>query len=278
MIERYDLHCHSTASDGALSPTDLVQRAHQQGVDALALTDHDTTMGLAEARACADSLGLRFINGIELSASWQNKCLHIVGLNIDPDYEPLATATHRLRVLRLERAEKMAEKLEKKRITGALEAVKKAAGEGMITRSHFADFLLSQFHVSTQQEAFDRYLGKGKPAYVATVWADMALAISWINDAGGVAVLAHPLRYQLTASWMKRLLAAFKEVGGQSIEVVTGRSNADEINKLAAYAEHFQLAGSVGSDFHNPVNPWVELGRLPPLPERIQPVWELLNS
>jgi len=277
MTEHYDLHCHSTASDGALSPTNLVQRAHQNGVTALALTDHDTTMGLAEARACADALGMRLIDGIELSTSWQNKCLHIVGLGIDPNYAPLANATHELQATRLERALKIAEKLEKKHITGAFEAVKKAAGHGMITRSHFADFLLSQFHVTTQQEAFDRYLGKGKPAFVATTWADMEIAIHWITEAGGVAVLAHPLRYKLTANWMKRLLAAFKEAGGQGIEVVTGRNNSDEIKLLADYASRFELAGSVGSDFHSPVSPWLELGRLAPLPNNIRPVWELLN-
>jgi len=177
----------------------------------------------------------------------------------------------------MERAEKIADKLEKKRIPGALDAVKKAAGEGMITRSHFADFLLSQFHVSTQQEAFDRYLGAGKSAFVATTWSDMALAINWITESGGVAVLAHPLRYNLTASWMKRLLAAFKEAGGLGIEVVTGRYNSDEIKTVAAYATRFELAGSVGSDFHNPSNQWIELGRLAPLPENIKPVWELFN-
>ncbi len=278
MTERYDLHCHSTASDGALSPSALVYRAHQQGVSVLALTDHDTTMGLSQARSCAADLGIHLINGIELSASWQNKCLHIIGLGIDPDYEPLATATAQLRTSRLERAVKIAEKLEKKRITGALVGVQKAAGDGMITRSHFADFLLSQFHVSTQQEAFDRYLGKGKSAYVSTTWAEMALAIQWISQSGGVAVLAHPLRYQLTASWMKRLLAAFKDAGGQGIEVITGRTNTDEIKILANYASSFGLAGSVGSDFHNPVNPWLELGRLAPLPETVQPVWELFDK
>ena len=278
MTEHYDLHCHSTASDGALSPSALVYRAHQQGVSVLALTDHDTTMGLSQARSCAADLGLCLINGIELSASWQNKCLHIIGLGIDPDYEPLATATAQLRTSRLERAVKIAEKLEKKRITGALVGVQKAAGDGMITRSHFANFLLSQFHVSTQQEAFDRYLGKGKPAYVSTTWAEMALAIQWITQSGGVAVLAHPLRYQLTASWMKRLLGAFKDAGGQGIEVITGRTNPDEIKLLANYASSFGLAGSVGSDFHNPVNPWLELGRLAPLPETVQPVWELFDK
>jgi predicted metal-dependent phosphoesterase TrpH len=277
MPELYDLHCHSTASDGALSPTELVQRAHQQGVTSLALTDHDTTAGLPEAQVSAKATGIKLIAGIELSTNWQDKCLHIVGLGIDPAYAPLAKATSLLQSTRLERAEKIALKLEKKRIPGALEAVKNAAGKGMITRTHFADFLMSQNHVSTQQEAFDRYLAKGKSAYVPTSWAELELAISWITEAGGVAVLAHPLRYKLTANWMKRLLTAFKDAGGQGIEVITSRINGDEIRVVADYASRFELAGSMGSDFHNAVNQWVELGRLAPLPKNIKPVWELLG-
>ena len=277
MPENYDLHCHSTASDGALSPIELVQRAYECGVTSLALTDHDTVAGLSEAQLAAVATGIRLIPGIELSSSWQNKCFHIVGLGIDPDYPPLREATCNLQSMRTERAEKIADKLEKKRIPGALEAVKKAVGEGMITRSHFADFLLSQFHVSTQQEAFDRYLGVGKAAFVPTTWSDLELAVNWITGSGGVAVLAHPLRYKLTTSWMKRLLTAFKEVGGLGIEVVTGRYNSDEIKTLADYATRFELTGSVGSDFHSPTNPWVELGRLAPLPENVKPVWELLS-
>jgi len=277
MTELYDLHCHSTASDGALSPTELVQRAYQQGVTSLALTDHDTTTGLPEARLCAAATGIKLIAGIELSTNWQNKCFHIIGLGIDPDYEPLAQATHSLQSIRLERAEKIALKLEKKHIPGALEAVKKAAGDGMITRTHFADFLLSQNHVSTQQEAFDRYLAKGKPAYVSTSWAELELAVDWITGSGGIAVLAHPLRYKLTANWMKRLLTVFKDAGGQGIEIITGRINPDEIRLVTDYATRFELAGSVGSDFHSAVNQWVELGRLAPLPKNIKPVLELLN-
>jgi predicted metal-dependent phosphoesterase TrpH len=276
MSEIYDLHCHSTASDGALSPTELVRRAHQQGVTALALTDHDTTAGLDEAQHTAQAEGLRFIPGIELSCQWQGKCLHIVGLGIDPAYGPLAEATHNLRNVRLFRAEQIAQKLEKKRIHGALEAVKKMAGESMITRTHFADFLLSQGHVTSQQEAFDRYLAKGKAAYVATHWAEMSLAIDWIVKSGGVAVLAHPLRYQLTASWLRRLLNAFKDAGGQAVEVVTGRYNPEEIKNMADHAGRFGLAGSTGSDFHSPDNQSVELGRLAPLPPAIRPVWDLL--
>jgi 3',5'-nucleoside bisphosphate phosphatase len=277
MTEKYDLHSHSTVSDGALSPTQLVQRAQEQGVTALALTDHDTTAGYGEALAAANNTAVKLIPGIELSASWQGMTFHIVGLAINPDYPALIEATRHLQTVRLERAEKIAEKLEKKRITGALEAVMKAAGDSMITRTHFADFLMSQNHVATQQEAFDRYLAKGKPAYMATIWAELDLAVSWITQSGGIAVLAHPLRYKLTSNWMKRLLAAFKVAGGQGMEVITGRCSADEINTAARYANDFGLAGSVGSDFHSPDNQWVELGRLAPLPANIKPVWELFS-
>lgn len=277
MTEKYDLHCHSTVSDGALSPMALVKRAQEKGVTTLALTDHDTTAGYNEAKIAADKLNLRLIAGIELSASWQGKTFHIVGLNINPENPDLLGATSRLQAVRLERAEKIAEKLEKKRIPGALEAVMKAAGDSMITRTHFADFLVSQNHVSTQQEAFDRYLAKGKPAYVATIWAELELAVSWILQSGGVAVIAHPLRYNLTANWMKRFLTAFKQVGGEGIEVITGRCSSDEIKLAANYANNFDLAGSVGSDFHSPSNQWVELGRLAPLPANIKPIWELFS-
>ncbi|NOS73434.1 MAG: PHP domain-containing protein, partial [Methyloglobulus sp.] len=172
MVEKYDLHCHSTASDGVLSPTSLVQRAHEQGVTVLALTDHDTTAGYEEAELAANKTNIKLLAGIELSASWQGKTFHIVGLGIDPGYAPLHEATRQLQIIRLERAEQIAAKLKKKRIPGALAAVMKSAGDSMITRTHFADFLVSQNHVSSQQEAFDRYLAKGKPAYVATVWAE----------------------------------------------------------------------------------------------------------
>lgn len=277
MTEKYDLHCHSTVSDGTLSPTELVQRAHKQGVTALALTDHDTTAGIDEAKEAAAQTGIKLIAGIELSASWQDKTFHIVGLGIDPAYPPLLGATRHLQTVRLERAKQISEKLEKKRITGALDAVTNAAGDSMITRTHFADFLVSQNHVSSQQEAFDRYLANGRPAYVATVWAELDLAVNWITQSGGIAVLAHPLRYNLSPKWMQRFLAAFNHAGGQGIEVVTGRCSPDEINKAASYANIFGLAGSVGSDFHSPGNQWVELGRLAPLPTKIKPVWELFS-
>lgn len=277
MHEKYDLHCHSNVSDGVLSPTELVARACKQGVTALALTDHDTTAGFQEAKTAANANNIKLISGIELSTSWQDKSFHVVGLGVDANHPVLQDATRHLQVVRQERAELMSAKLEKKKIFGALEWVRQSAGDSMITRTHFANFLVAHFHVSSQQEAFDRYLAKGKPAFVTTPWADITLAVEWINQAGGVAVLAHPLRYKLSANWMKRLLTAFKDAGGQGIEVVTGRCSADEIRWAADYADGFALAGSAGSDFHSPDNPWVELGRLAPLPSRIKPVWDLLG-
>jgi predicted metal-dependent phosphoesterase TrpH len=277
MSEKYDLHCHSTASDGSLTPTELIQRARDNGVTCLSLTDHDTTAGLIEAQTTADRVGIQFIPGIELSVNWQNKTLHIIGLNINPDFPELCQGIANLQATRKKRAEKISQKLAKKNIDGALEAVKLSAGEGMITRLHFANFLVSSHHVETQQKAFDKYLGKGKSAFVQTQWPEIETAVSWIIESGGLPVLAHPLRYRLTASWMKRLLVFFKDLGGEAIEVVTGRSNADDIHLSGKYAKNFGLLGSVGSDFHTPDNVWVELGRLAELPSDIKPVWSLLN-
>jgi predicted metal-dependent phosphoesterase TrpH len=275
MTQIYDLHCHSTASDGALSPTELVKRAAENAVTTLALTDHDTTTGLAEAKICAAELNINLINGIELSAQWEKVGIHIVGLNIDPQHETLQKVMAELHIMRTERAEKIALKLEKKGISGALAAVQKAATNETITRVHFANFLVSQAHVSTISEAFDRYLGDGKSAYVSTTWTPLESAVQAIRDAGGIPIVAHPLRYKLTATRMRKLLGAFKNAGGLAIEVVTGRYNPDEMRVLANYANQFELAGSVGSDFHSPANPWIELGRVAPLPASVKPVWEL---
>lgn len=277
MTARYDLHCHSTASDGALSPSAVVQRAHLQGVTDLALTDHDTVDGLTEAQGMADQLGMRFINGIELSATHLNQCLHIVGLGINPQHPALRQGLDDQQRIRGERAHKIADKLAKKRIPDAYPAVALAAGTGEITRSHFADFLVANGYVSSHQEAFDRYLGAGQPAFVPTVWADLAAVVEWIVSAGGVAILAHPMRYQLSNNWLNRMLRCFVAAGGQGIEVVTGRASADEIRYSLQLATTHQLYASSGSDFHSPDNPYVELGRLADLPSSSRPVWQLFH-
>lgn len=271
----YDLHSHSNASDGVLTPGQLVRRAHARGVTALALTDHDTTAGLAEARAVAAELGLRLIPGIELSASFESHCLHVVGLNIDPSHPSLVDGVARQQDLRVERARKIADKLARKGIDGAFQAVARAARGGEITRLHFADFLVGVGRAKTQQDAFDYYLSKGKPAYVATQWAGLAEVVGWINAAGGLAVLAHPLRYKLSNKWINKALVAFKEAGGQGVEVVTGRASGDDIRFSQELAAKHQLRASVGSDFHAPENQYLELGRLAPLPLGAEPIWEL---
>jgi len=275
MQDNYDLHCHSTASDGALAPAEVVRRAHRQGVTTLALTDHDTTAGLREAAQAAEDCGIRLIPGIELSALHAHQCLHIIGLNIDAEQPILIDGLAKQQSLREQRALKIAEKLQKKGIAGAHEAVTRAAGNGEITRSHFADFLVAQGYVATQQDAFDRYLSKGKPAFVPTQWAGLEEAVGWIRAAGGVAVLAHPLRYSLSFKWMDKALTAFKQFGGQGVEVVTGRASADDILLSLQLTRKHRLLASVGSDFHTPENQWVELGRLAPLPAGAEPVWSL---
>lgn len=210
-----------------------------------------------------------------MSACYQSQCLHIIGLNIDPGHPALIQGIAKQHAIRGERAKKIAEKLEKTRVPGAYAAVTQAAGGGEITRSHFADFLLANGYVSSQQEAFDRYLSKGQPAYVPTVWAELQEVVAWIKQAGGVAVLAHPMRYKLSNKWMSRALAAFKQMGGEGIEVVTGRAGEDEIRLSRLYAEKHQLYASVGSDFHSPGNEYLELGRLAELPKGLEPVWAL---
>jgi predicted metal-dependent phosphoesterase TrpH len=275
MTEKYDLHCHSTASDGALSPTEVVQRAHEHGVTVLALTDHDTTDGLQEAARAAEALGMRLVNGIELSTSYRNQCLHIIGLNIDPCQADLMQGVASQQSIRYLRAKQISEKLEKKNIFGAFEFVTKMAGNAEITRTHFADFLLENQYVNTQQEAFDRYLGQGKSAYVPTIWASLDEVVSWITLSGGVAVLAHPLRYNLSVKWLDSMLSVFAELGGKGIEVVNGRGTPEEIQVSRKLADKYQLYASVGSDFHSPDHQWLELGKLVELPLGIPPVWEL---
>ena len=272
-----DFHTHSLASDGQLSPSELVQRAYKNGVRYLALTDHDTTAGLDEAQAEADMSGVNLIPGIELSVNWENQCFHIVGLNIDPQHVTLAAGIESARTLRISRATEMGRRLEKKGIIGVYEGASVLAGKGMITRTHFAKYLVDQNHCSTMQKAFDQYLKRGKPGFVPTQWVEMDKGVGWITGAGGTAVLAHPLRYKITATRMKRFLSAYQAAGGQALEVVCGSSNVSDIRNSARYAREFGLKASVGSDFHSPDTPWIDVGRLKPLPENVTPVWENLG-
>ncbi len=272
-----DLHTHSTASDGTLSPRALVEAAASAGVELLALTDHDTTAGLAEAGTAAAATDITFVPGVELSVDWEGRLLHIVGLGIDPASTTLAAGTARIAKLRDERAAEIDARLARRGIEG-IGAAAAALAAGVPTRTHFARALLEAGHVGDLQAAFDRYLGRGRAAYVRTRWAELDEALEWITSAGGVAVIAHPLRYKLTGAWMRRLLDAFKAVGGQAMEVATGNDNADAIRRASEFARRFDMLGSVGSDFHSPDQRWVRLGRPGRLPAGIEPVWSALTT
>ncbi|MCP3852204.1 MAG: PHP domain-containing protein [Gammaproteobacteria bacterium] len=274
---KIDLHTHSTASDGRLSPSELVARAVEAGVDVLALTDHDGTDGLDEARKSADAAGIRFINGIELSVTWNKRTVHIVGLNFDPEYAPLKAGINSLQDFRKKRAIEMAEKLEKSGIEGAYEGAKQFSGGKMLGRMHFANFLVDTGYAKNVRNVFKHYLVNNKPGHVAGDWASMDDAVAWITGAGGVAVIAHPARYKLTRTKLRKLIKAFISAGGQAIEVVSGSHDVNEMKTMACHADDFDLYASKGSDFHDPAFPWIQLGRLVELPPKCKPVWELFQ-
>lgn len=269
-----DLHLHSRASDGSLTPTELVQLAATRGVQLLALTDHDCLAGLPEARSAAHTAGIRFVAGVEISATWEHKTLHVIGLNVDPGNGELNMGLARLQTARGIRAAEIGRRLSIHGIQGAYAGARLLAVNGNVTRTHFAQWLCDSRHADTQPKAFQRFLARGKPGYVATLWASLEESIGWIHAAGGQAVLAHPLRYGMTRSWLIKALTAFKQAGGDGLEVICGRDNRDNIATATHYASRFELTASVGSDFHNPATPWNQPGIETSLPENLTPVWE----
>lgn len=271
---RYDLHCHSTVSDGTLTPTAVVERAASRGVQVLALTDHDEIAGLAEARTAAARVGLEFIDGTELSVSWRDLTLHIIGLGIDPDSPTLVEGMRTIRSGRLGRARLIGESLERAGIPGAFDgAARFAANEQLLSRTHFARFLVEGGHVKDVREVFKRYLTPGKPGYVEHIWASLADAVGWIHGAGGQAVLAHPGRYRVNRAGMQELLAEFKGLGGEGIEVLTSSHTHAQYEEYAGYALRFGLLASCGSDYHGPGESWMDFGELPAMPPGLTPVW-----
>jgi hypothetical protein len=270
----YDLHCHSTASDGVLSPTDLVRRAAEKGVNVLALTDHDDVSGLAEAAETATSLGLGFVNGVEISVSWSGATLHVVGLNINSSHPVLLAGLDGIQQGRYARAEWIAAELGRHGITGALEGALKFAENGkLIGRTHFARFLVEQGVCKDIRTVFKKFLVRGRPGYVPHEWTTLENAISWISASGGQAVLAHPGRYDLKGKAMRRLLGDFKALGGEGVEVVTGSHTPDQYSLFAELASHFDLMSSRGSDFHAPGEHGRELGGVAALPAKCVPIW-----
>ncbi|MFA0810033.1 PHP domain-containing protein [Microbulbifer epialgicus] len=279
-----DLHSHSTASDGILSPAQLVSRAKFQGVTLMALTDHDTVDGLAEAQEAGDRLDMTVIAGIEFSSRWGRRPVHIVGLNIDPTSKSLNEAISQRMELRCERAERIAERLHQRGFTGALEGGRGIAGDSVLGRPHFARWMVEAGHVEDTGRAFKRYLGSGKIGDVRVEWPQMAKTIETIHAAGGSAVLAHPLKYGLSRTQLLRLLQEFLGCGGDAVELLCGRQNPVQTRELRTLMVSATggINGtlppcSLGSDFHQPEQLWRELGCVR-LPEDVEPVWNLWHT
>ena len=268
-----DLHTHSRLSDGVLSPAELVALAASRGVTLLALTDHDTVDGLAAAKEAAAGKALHLINGVEISVTWEHKTLHVVGLDLDPDHSALTAGLVRLQAVRDARALEIGRRLEANGIAGALAGAQALAGTSRLTRTHFARFLHQAGHVKDEAQAYKKWLGRGKPANVNAAWASLEEAIHWIHAAGGQAVLAHPFRYGITRAWLIKALTAFKQAGGNAMEVVNGRGNPDEFHTALHLAQRFALAASMGSDFHAPA-PYSQPGVNVELPAGMPTVWE----
>jgi predicted metal-dependent phosphoesterase TrpH len=272
-----DLHCHSVVSDGTLTPEELAARASANGVQLWALTDHDEIGGQHRAAAAAAAQGMKYLTGTEISVTFANETVHIVGLGFDPDDPAMRQGLVATRGGRGARAREMAEQLAQVGIAGAYEGALKYVGNPeLISRTHFARFLVEIGACKDTNEVFRRYLTEGKPGYVPHRWASLKDAVQWITRSGGMAVIAHPARYRFTANEEYALFTEFKAHGGQAVEVVTGSHTAAEAVRYAETAREFGLAASRGSDFHSPNESHTDLGRLPPLPEGLTPVWELL--
>ena len=269
-----DLHSHSRASDGLLSPAEVARRAVDNGVDMLALTDHDETQGLAQARGVADAFGMRFINGVEISIEWSGLQVHIVGLDFDADDATLNAGLEGIRSGRVERARRMAADLERVDIPGCFEgAMRYAENPNLIGRSHFARYMVERGVCRDTQSVFESYLVPGKPGYVTHRWVTLADAVGWIRGAGGLAVIAHPGRYKFSRVEMRHLFDEFKGLGGQAIEVVSGSQSQDHLIQMSRLAREYGFLASCGSDFHGPEESHIDIGGNASLPGDLTPVW-----
>ena len=274
-----DLHCHSVVSDGTLTPEQLAQRARANGVELWALTDHDEVGGQHRALAAARAQGMKYLTGTEISVTFAGHTVHIVGLGFDPDHPALVQGLHATRGGREARAQEMADQLAQVGIAGAFEgALKHVGNPELISRTHFARYLVEIGACRDTPEVFRKYLTEGKPGFVPHRWASLQNAVQWIVQAGGMAIIAHPGRYGFTANEEYALFTEFKNHGGQGVEVVTGSHSAQEYVEYAGMAKEFGLAASRGSDFHSPDESHTDLGTLPWLPGELTPVWELLSD
>ena len=274
MLLNYDLHSHSSASDGSFTPTELVNFAAGQGVNVLALTDHDITTGIDEAKKAATAQNMQLIAGVEISVLWGKTTLHILGLNIDHNNASLLAGLEQIRQARARRAIEIGHRLEKAGIKDAYQQARAISNGDNVTRTHFARVLIKNGHAKDMKQVFKRYLVAGKPGYVAGQWAEMQEALDWIAAAGGTSVIAHPARYRLTATKMRMMIEAFKKAGGQGIEVISGSHSTDESQHIAQLARKYKLLASRGSDFHDPAIAYINMKTLPALPKDLAPVWE----
>lgn len=270
-----DLHSHSHRSDGELSPSALVARAVERGVEMLALTDHDTLDGIVEARAAAVGAGLRFVAGVEISTRWEGHDIHVVGLNVDPDSPVLCAGLARQFDARHARGQAIAERLAKAGVPGCWQRACELAGNERPGRPHFARAIVEAGSARDIEHAFNRFLKQGQVAYVPTPWATIDEAVGWIRAAGGVAAIAHPARYNLTRSKLRRLVAQFAAAGGGALEVKLPGQQPNQVDAMILLASQHGLAGSIASDFHGGSTPWAQLGAAGELPGGIRPVWEL---
>ncbi|MDN7178825.1 PHP domain-containing protein [Caballeronia sp. SEWSISQ10-4 2] len=272
-----DLHCHSTVSDGQLAPAEVAARAHAGGVTLWALTDHDQLGGQREARAAAEALGMGYLSGVEISVTWAGRTVHIVGLNVDVDNQELIDGLAETRSGRRARGEAIGEALAAVGIPdtyeGALQYVNDPA---MISRTHFARYLVEKGYAQSTSDVFSKYLGDGKPGYVGHRWSKLADAMKWIKAAGGEAVIAHPGRYDFSPVEFIAFFDEFIQLGGRAIEVVTGSHTPDQYREYAEVARRYGFYASRGSDFHAAGEGRIDLGQLPPLPADLKPVWESL--
>ena len=273
---RVDLHSHTNCSDGALTPQELIERAVNFQIDVLAITDHDTVSGLVSAKQTIleKNIPLTLIDGIEISTQWQGFEIHIVGLNIAPEHQALTTLILQQQQRREDRATAMGVKLAKCGFDDVYTDAKAMAGEGSITRAHFARVLLQRGVVSKMQAAFDKYIGKGQRAYVNPNWCSIEDAVAAIHAAGGVAVMAHPIRYDLSTKWLRRLIVDFKAAQGDGLEVVLPQMNKEQRKLMLSFCLEYNLHASMGSDFHQPSR-WSDLGRNLVMPEQANAIWQL---
>jgi predicted metal-dependent phosphoesterase TrpH len=273
-----DLHCHSVVSDGTLTPEELAQRAHANGVKLWSLTDHDELGGQDRAKAAAAALKMDYLAGVEISVTWMGQTIHIVGLGIDHQDSGILDGLKRTREGRSDRAKQMAEQLLKVGIPGAYEgALHYAGNHDLISRTHFARFLVEQGVCKDTEHVFKNYLVEDKPGFVPHRWANLDQAINWIRQAGGVAVIAHPGRYKLNAIQRDELFQFFKDHGGVGLEVITGSHSPDQYQEYGKIAKQYGFLASRGSDFHDPSESHIDLGVLPLLPEHLTPVWSVFH-